>query len=352
MVPNRALVFVQSSRGVPVPREHVIVKEVGTFDIDAPPPEGTITTQTLYASLDPSMRLRMTPPEDSKVFTPYQPGELITSTILMKVLRVDQSVKDVKEGDVLRAYKPIQEYHIISGQDDIGSLDYIRDTEGIDLKVFPGPLGSPGLAACAALNEIGKPKKGETILVSAASGAVGQTVGQLAKHYGLTVLGIVGSDEKVNLIKDLGFDGAINYKKGNLVQQLRGLAPNGVDIFYDNVGGEILEAAIELMRDHGRIVNCGAASQYNLPFDKQYGIRNLLPVVSKSLTLRGFSSTPGDWVFGYSAEHREKMRELIKSSEVKPILSVTKELGKRPGALVELFRGDKTGKAVLDFCVS
>ncbi|KAG0295735.1 hypothetical protein BGZ97_004738, partial [Linnemannia gamsii] len=135
---------------------------------------------------------------------------------------------------------------------------------------------------------IGQPKAGETIFVSAAAGAVGQLVGQMAKKLGLRVVGSAGSDDKVAyLLNELKFDAAFNYKKnGTILENLRRVAPEGVDIYYENVGGETLEAALECMNTHGRIIVCGMISQYNTT--QPYGVRNLGHIVSKRITMRGF----------------------------------------------------------------
>jgi NADPH-dependent curcumin reductase CurA len=159
----------------------------------------------------------------------------------------------------------------------------------LDPKLFVGALGMPGLTAYSSFYEIGAPRKGETIFISAASGAVGQLVGQLAKHEGLKVIGSVGDDKKLDFItKDLNFDGGFNYKKESASDALKRLAPNGIDIYYENVGGEQLEAAIAKMNDFGRIIACGMISQYNNTPDQAYGVRNLMMVVAKRLKMQGF----------------------------------------------------------------
>lgn len=150
------------------------------------------------------------------------------------------------------------------------------------------------LITSSSFYEIGQPKKGETIFVSAASGAVGSIVGQLAKREGLRVIGSAGSDEKVAFIKnELGFDEAFNYKTESPWTALRKYAPNGIDIYYDNVGGETLDAVLENANDFARLVECGMISQYNIK-DKNdvYGVKNLMNVISKRLTMRvGFVSS-------------------------------------------------------------
>lgn len=143
-----------------------------------------------------------------------------------------------------------------------GRCNKIHNPYNLDLGLFLGPLGMPGLTAWSSLYKIGQPKKGETIFVSSAAGAVGQVVGQVAKHEGLTVIGSVGSDEKLEFItKELGFDSGTNYKKESASDALDRLAPEGIDIYYENVGGETLDAALAAAKEHGRIVACGMVSR-------------------------------------------------------------------------------------------
>lgn len=162
-------------------------------------------------------------------------------------------------------------------KDFANQLRKIDNPYNLDPRFFIGPMGMPGLTAYSSLYDIGKPVKGETIFISAASGAVGQLVGQLAKHEGLRVVGSVGSDKKLDyIVKELNFDGAFNYKKENPSDALQRLAPNGVDIYYENVGGEQLQAALGNMNVNGRIIACGMVSQYNKKEGERYGVTNLM----------------------------------------------------------------------------
>ena len=156
-------------------------------------------------------------------------------------------------GDLVLGMLNIEEYSAVSAEG-VKGLAKLDIPYGLKTSLFLGALGMPGLTAYSSFYAIGKPKKGETIFISAASGAVGQIVGQLAKHEGLTVIGSVGSDDKLEYIeKELGFDGGFNYKKEKAADALERLCPKGIDIYYENVGGEQLDAAIEAMTDFGRI---------------------------------------------------------------------------------------------------
>ncbi|KAK4149161.1 hypothetical protein C8A00DRAFT_47157 [Chaetomidium leptoderma] len=206
----------------------------------------------------------------------------------------------------------------------------------------------PGMTGWSSLHEIGKPKKGETIFISSAAGAVGAVVGQIAKREGLKVIGSVGSDEKLEFItKELGFDGGFNYKKERTKDALNRLAPEGLDIYYENVGGEQLADALDAMKDFGRIVACGMISQYNLHAEDRYGVKNMFLVVTKRLTMRGFIvSDPGFWD-KYAQEHQEKMQEWLADGSIKAKLSVTEGIDNAAEGLIALFEGKNFGKAVL-----
>jgi NADPH-dependent curcumin reductase CurA len=195
---------------------------------------------------------------DVKSYTPPFPlnGPISNDTVA-RVLKSDSP--DYRPGDLVIAYLPLAEYATLSKEGLQAIRRKVDNPHGLkDLGLFLGPLGMPGLTGWSSLYEIGKPKKGETIFISSAAGAVGQVVGQVAKREGLKVIGSVGSDDKLEFItKELGFDGGFNYKKESTRDALKRLAPNGIDIYYENVGGEQLEAALEALNPFGRIVACG-----------------------------------------------------------------------------------------------
>lgn len=206
----------------------------------------------------------------------------------------------------------------------------------------------PGLTAYSSFYEIGKPVKGETIFISSASGAVGQLVGQLAKHEGLKVIGSVGSDDKLDyIIKDLKFDGGFNYKTEKAADALKRLAPDGIDIYYENVGGEQLEAAISAMKDFGRIVACGMISEYNKTEAERYPIKNLMNIVAKRLTFKGF--IVGDANMGplHAKARDENVSKWLADGSFKATLSVTEGIDNSPEGLIGMLQGKNFGKAVL-----
>ena len=215
-------------------------------------------------------------------------------------------------------------------------------------RLYVGALGISGLAAYASLYEFGKPQNGQVIFISAASGAVGQIVGQLAKLEGLTVLGSVGSDAKLSFITDeLGFDGGFNYKKENPSDALARLAPRGLDIYYDNVGGEQLDAALAAMKDFGRIVSSGAISQYNLPQAEKYGVKNMMLLFLKRLTMQGFIVSDPQIISKYMVEFLTNMSKYIAEGKVKTKECVTVGMDGAVEGFLGMLKGENFGKAVL-----
>jgi NADPH-dependent curcumin reductase CurA len=251
-LPNKALIYNKVPTGLPVAGQDLIVKE-RSFDIDQQPPDGGATVRQLYVSLDPYMRGRMRDPAIKSYNMPYEFGEPITAFCLVQIIKSDHP--EYQAGDLVFSLLAVEEYTIATKKDLDGDQTYkIDNKHNLPLSNFVGILGMPGITAYASLYEIGAPKKGETIFVSSAAGAVGQVVGQLAKHEGLRVIGSVGDDEKLKFItEDLGFDGGFNYKKEKPADALARLAPDGIDIYYENVGGEQLEAALDAMNFFGRI---------------------------------------------------------------------------------------------------
>ncbi|KAH8821323.1 hypothetical protein F5884DRAFT_716353 [Xylogone sp. PMI_703] len=344
MAPNKAIIFKQIPTGLPVPGKDLVV-ETQEFDLGQEPPAGGITTKNFYSSLDPYLRNRMDGPNPNSAHAPFVLDEPISSNTVAKVLK-SRSTK-FSSGDLICGIMPHQQYSSIS-QNLADKYRKIDNPYNLDPIAFLGPLGSTGLTAYSSLYEIGKPVKDETIFISAASGAVGQLVGQLAKREGLRVIGSVGSDDKLDFILgDLGFDVGFNYKKEKPLDALRRLAPGGVDIYYENVGGEHLEAALEVMNKFGRIVACGMISQYNTPDEKKYGVKNLLNIVYKSLTFRGFIVSDENMGPLYLKERDEKMSKWLHDGSIKAKYSITDGIDNGPDGFVGMLQGKNFGKAIL-----
>lgn len=346
MVQNKGIIFKQVPQGWPKPGQDLVIED-RPIDLDQKLPEGALLVKNYYASFDPYQRGRMRAPETKSYSPPFELGKPITNRSIFKVVKSNSD--KFKEGETLitRGITPIEEYSVLD-KDAVATCYKLDNPYNLDPKFFLGPLGMPGLTAWSSFYEIGQPKKGETIFISAASGAVGQLVGQLAKHEGLTVIGSVGDDAKLDFIlKELNFDSGFNYKKEKPADALARLAPNGIDIYYENVGGEQLEAAINALNNFGRIIACGMISQYNAKPGEQYPIRNLMSVVAKRLTIRGF--IVGDENMGprHAKEHQEKLQKWLSEGTFKAKISVTEGIDNAVDGFLGMLEGRNFGKAVL-----
>lgn len=251
MVQNKGLIFKNIPTGWPVPGQDLAIED-RPFDLGAEPPQDGVTIKNYYLSFDPYQRGRMRDPKIKSYAPAFELGKAIINYGVAKVLKSKNH--KFKEGDIVTGIIPTEEYSALDGETTNSMIRKLNNPYNLDPKLFIGALGMPGLTAYSSLYKIGEPRKGETIFISAASGAVGQIVGQLAKHEGLTVIGSVGSEEKLQFIlKDLEFDGGFNYKTEKPSEALKRLAPKGIDIYYENVGGEQLEAALDAMNNYGRI---------------------------------------------------------------------------------------------------
>lgn len=344
MVENKGIIYKEVPSGLPVPGQHLKV-ETSEFDLDQAPPAGGITTRNFYASFDPYQRGRMRDPAVKSYSPPYQLNKPITSATIARVLKSDSS--KFVAGDLIYGTVSNEQYSAVPKQ----LADLCRKIENpynLDLINFMGPLGMPGLTAYSSLHDIGKPVKGETLFVSAASGAVGQQVGQIAKREGLRVIGSVGSDEKLDfIIKELNFDGGFNYKKEKAADALARLAPDGVDIYFENVGGEQLEAAIDSMNNFGRIIACGMISQYNKSPPERYGVKNIYAVVTKRLTMRGFIVSDANMGPVYIKARDENVSKWLHEGKFKAKFTVTEGIEAGPEGFVGMLQGRNFGKAIM-----
>ncbi|TVY71515.1 NADP-dependent oxidoreductase [Lachnellula suecica] len=354
MTENKALILAKTPTGYPIPGEDLLIKS-STIDLNAAPPEGGLILKTHYLSYDPYQRGKMKPPNAGSYSQPYP---LDTPVINAGILRViSSSSPRFKTNDIVIGYVAFSEYQIVDAERaaksaDQGGFDVLSNPFGLDEKLFLGALGMSGLTAYSSLYEVGKPAKGETLFVSAASGAVGQIVGQLAKREGMKVIGSVGSEAKRKyIVEELGFDGAFNYKSEKPAEGLKRvlgeIGAKGVDVYYDNVGGEQLDAALGLMNDRGRVVSCGSVSQTSLKPEDAYGVKNMPLVVGKRLTIRGFIVYDPDMGPKYTEEHQKNMQKWIKDGEITVKMSVTEGIENSAEGLVGMLKGENFGKAVL-----
>ena len=243
------------------------------------PGDGEVLVRNSYLSVDPYMRGRM---RDVKSYIPpFQVGQVLDGGAVGRVVASNSDALD--EGDWVESLHGWREHYTAEG-DELRKIDPTLAPVSTAL----GVLGMTGLTAYAGIHEIGKAKEGETVFVSAAAGAVGSVAGQLARLAGCRVVGSAGSQEKVDyLTGELGFDAAFNYREVDLVQALREHCPDRIDVYFDNVGGDHLDAALTRMANFGRIPVCGLVSAYNLE-EPPPGPRNIAAIIANRLTVRGF----------------------------------------------------------------
>jgi NADPH-dependent curcumin reductase CurA len=242
------------------------------------PGEGELLVRNLVLSVDPYMRGRM---DEGPSYAPaYELGRPMGGGAIGRV--EESRASDVSPGAIVRHRHGWREWSTVPARE-AEVLD--TDADGVPLSAHLGVLGMPGLTAWVGLYDIARVRPGETIYISAAAGAVGSIAGQLARLAGLRVVGSAGTAEKVGTLRELGFDAAFDYTAGETADLLREAAPDGIDCYFDNVGGEQLEAALSCLNPFGRIAACGMIATYNEPVP---GPSNLPLVVSKKLTIRGF----------------------------------------------------------------
>ncbi|KAL5610536.1 hypothetical protein FOBRF1_006653 [Fusarium oxysporum] len=332
MTQNRTLIYTKMPTGLPVAGEHLVIED-RPVDINEAP-QGGVVLEILYASFDPYLRGKM---RDASVKS-YSPA-----------FEINNPSPTTFWGDLVVGHLAIAEYVRVE-KDTIPkvSLRKIQNPHNLDLGLFLGPLGMPGLTAWSGLHKIGQPKKGETIFISSAAGAVGQIVGQVAKREGLTVIGSVGDDAKLDFItKELGFDSGFNYKKESPKDAIPRLAPNGIDIYFENVGGEHLEVALANMNVNGRIPVCGMISEYNTPADQRKGVQGLMNLISKQVNMEGFLVFNPRFGPAYAKEHQENLQKWLADGSVKAKLHTTEGIDNAAEGLIGMLQGKNFGKAVL-----
>jgi NADPH-dependent curcumin reductase CurA len=298
--------------------------------------ENQLLVKNLYMSVDPYMRGRMS---DLKSYIPpFQIGQALEGGSVGEV--IESNNDQFNPGDIVVSFLGWREYFV---SDSIGLTKI--DSGNAPVQAYLGTLGMPGLTAYCGLLEIGKPAKGETVFVSAASGAVGSIVSQIAKIKGCRVVGSAGSDEKVSWLKEeAGVDDAFNYKTaGDLVETVGRLNPTGIDVYYENVGGRHLVAALEHMNTYGRLVMCGMIDQYNAT-GPSAGPSNLGYVISKQLRMQGFIVM--DYMDRMSKFYAD-MGKWIGEGKIKWKETVMEGIEEAPAAFIGLFKGKNFGKMIV-----
>jgi NADPH-dependent curcumin reductase len=305
------------------------------------PGPGQALVRNLYLSLDPTNRIWMS--EAYSYLPPVPLGAVMRGGGVGRVVASNSS--QYRVGAVVGGMLNWQDYALIGENDEIPA-QVIPGWLPAPLTATLGVLGITGMTAYFGLLDIGQPKRGETVVVSAAAGAVGSVVGQIAKIYGCRVVGIAGTREKCDwLTRELGFDVAINRRDADWRAQLKAACPQGVDVNFENVGGEIMEAVIELMNLHGRIVLCGMISQYGKDDRANLGPRNFVELLFKRLKLQGFIIL--DYLPRFPMAQL-RMLWWLKTGRLKDRQTVVKGLDNAPQALGQLFTGENTGKLLVE----
>jgi NADPH-dependent curcumin reductase CurA len=298
--------------------------------------DGQIRVRNMFMSVDPYMRGRM---NDAKSYVPpFQVGEPLEGGAVGEV--IESRSPDLAEGDLVT--------HMLGWRDEavLGArqAQKVEPAEGLSPSAYLGVLGGTSLTAYVGMLDIAAMKPGDVVFVSAAAGAVGSIAGQVAKLKGASrVVGSAGSDEKVDWLLQIGFDAAFNYKAAPVYEQLRHWAPDGIDVYFDNVGGDHLEAALSALRRGGRVAMCGALANYNAT-EPPPGPRNLGLVITKRLTLRGFI------VFDHNDRNRDMIADVtrwLRAGELRYAETITDGLENAPGAFLDLLRGGNTGKMIV-----
>jgi len=301
----------------------------------ATPGEGEVLVKVELISLDPAMRGWMN--DAPSYIPPVGIDEVMRALALGEV--VDSKHDGFAVGDRVSGLFGVQAYAAVPG-DGLTKVD----TDAAPAEKWLSVLGMTGMTAYFGLLDIGKPREGETVVVSGAAGAVGQVVGQIAKIKGCRVVGIAGGSDKCSYVVDeLGFDAAIDYKSGDVAAGLREHCPKGIDVYFDNVGGEILDAALAGLARHGRVIICGAISQYNAT-GAMRGPANYMSLLVNHASMTGF--VVFDYIKQY-AEGGKQMGEWLAAGKLKSREDVVEGLETFPETLLKLFSGENEGKLVL-----
>ncbi len=326
---NRRVLLKRRPVGEPRPDDFEIV--------EAPvpaPADGQILCRTIYLSLDPYMRGRMA--EGKSYAASVELGQVMVGGTVSEV--VESKHPGFTKGDLVAGYDGWQAYAVSKGAG-VRKLD----PRQAPISTATGVLGMPGMTAYVGLLDIGQPKPGETVVVSAASGAVGSAVGQIARIKGCRAVGVAGSQAKCDyVVKELGFDACVNYKTQDVAAALREACPNGIDVYFDNVGGEVLTAVLKLINQNARIPLCGIISQYNateLPPGP-----NLAPILVNRALIKGFIVS--DHLDRLAAFLRDGA-QWVASGQLKYREDVVDGLDAAPRAFIGLLRGENFGKLVV-----
>jgi NADPH-dependent curcumin reductase CurA len=328
-IASREVRLVSRPKGMPVSANFTLAR----VELESPRDQ-EVLVKNLYMSVDPYMRGRMN--EGKSYVAPFDLAKALEGAAVGEV--VESRADGFKPGDVVISSFGWREYFVAHPKD-------LRPINGEiqPRSVYLGALGMPGMTAWVGLR-LADLKPGDVVFISGAAGAVGNVAGQLAKLRGCRVIGSAGSAEKVEFLREeCGFDIAFDYKVGPVVEQLAVEAPDGIDVYFDNVGGETLEAALSAMRPRGRIIACGAISVYNDEKPRP-GPRNLFNMITKRLTMKGMIVT--DWL-ELGPEFEREMGGYLKIGAVRRKETVVEGIDRAVEAFIGLFSGSNIGKSVV-----
>jgi len=303
--------------------------------------DGEVLVRNIYLSLDPANRGWINPANAPHYVKPVSIGDVMRG-ICIGVIE-ESNITQFEKGEIVTGLFGWQDYFISDGKN-LTSLSLFPRPEDASLSIYLNVFGMIGLTAYFGLLDIGKPKEGETLVVSAAAGAVGSLVGQIGKLKGCRVIGIAGTAEKCNwMTKELGFDAAINYKIDSIRKRIKELCPNGVDIYFDNVGGEILDIVLGVINLNARIVICGMISIYNStkPVPGPY---NFPRIITKRALIQGFIVTD---YFGRMAEALMDLMTWYSEGKLKYREHIIDGLENAPTVINKLFNGSNKGKLII-----
>ena len=331
---NRQIQLASRPEGEPKPADFRLVES------EAPAPkDGEVLLRTLWLSLDPYMRGRMSAAKS--YVKPVEIGETMVGGTVSEV--VESRHKDFKKGDVVASMVGWQDYALSDG-----SMLRKLDPKAAPISSALGVLGMPGMTAYFGLSEIGKPKAGETVVVSAASGAVGSIVGQIAKLKGCRTVGVAGGPEKCRyVVNELGFDACVDHRAAVLPAKLAEACPKGVDVYFENVGGATWSAVLPLFNNYARVPVCGLIAHYNdtaLPSGPDRTPLLMRAVLSKRLTLRGFIVFD---FFGRAEEFYRDMGGWVRDGKIKYREDIIEGLEKAPAGLIGMLKGKNFGKLLV-----
>ena len=302
------------------------------------PGEGEFLVAMRVGSVDPAIRGFLD--DRPSYLPPVALGAPVAGMSLGEVVQSNNPQYPV--GTLVRALGTWSD-HFVLDENALG-LEIVHQQPGIELHHYMGALGPVGLTAWVGLFAVGDAKPGETVVVSAAAGATGSTVGQIAKAKGCKVIGLVGSPEKARVIRELGFDAAIDYRATpDIAAEIAKAAPEGVDVYFDNVGGEMLEAILPLMRLHGRVPVCGMVGQYN-DADHPYGVKTLWQLVVNRIRMQGFIT------YDYPEVLERAQAELdgwVAEGKLRPLANLRDGFEKLPEAFIDLMSGRTIGKTLV-----